>query len=413
MKAVSLPCGVLVLACLAGCSSGKAGSSGSLTPADFVRRDTPRQADPARAAASSAPAIAPDPAAPAPAPKPAPDAAENAEPAPVPGPAVLTPGDLSPYVVDAMVGQVNGQPIYARSVLEPIEAQLTAMGRQLPSDVFRNDARKLIAAKLEQIVFDNLLLGEAERDLEVKEQAGLKQLILNRREELIRKHGQGSPTVADQTLREKTGKGLEQTLIEHRQTVLIQRFLGKKLMPKIQVSRKDVERYYRDHPDEFNRPSTREIRIIRTTKAEDAVSIDESLASGTPFEQVAGSTLNTYNAADKGLMAGTQRGDAVFALKPVNEAMLALKAGEQSRRITVSTDKGQQFWWLRVETFEPARSVTLSDAQFAIDRKLRQQRYQKLTEQYRARVFKEGTYNSIEEMTRLLTDVAASRFAAK
>ena len=71
-------------------------------------------------------------------------------------------GDMPLYTVDAMVGQVNGKPIYASTVFESIFEQLAALGRSLPRAEFRQRAGQLIEARLGQIVTDALILGEAE-----------------------------------------------------------------------------------------------------------------------------------------------------------------------------------------------------------------------------------------------------------
>ncbi len=255
---------------------------------------------------------------------------------------------LGARVVDGMVGQVNGQPIYTSTVFEPIVEQLSALGRGLPSSEFRLRARQLIEARLGQMIADALILGEAEGDLSAQEQAGLQHLLLQQRQELIRFWGQGSVAVAEENLVRQTSRGLDQTLTETRQRMLVQRYMSQKLMPQINVTRKDIERYYSDHADEYNPPPARTLRLIYVQDLEDAQAIDQMLAQGRAFRDVARFEINRYKPSEAGLMSEKAVGQEVFGQAPLNEAMLKLKAGDHSSRIEVDG----KYWWIAVESIE-------------------------------------------------------------
>ncbi|MCE9591100.1 MAG: peptidyl-prolyl cis-trans isomerase [Planctomycetes bacterium] len=312
------------------------------------------------------------------------------------------------YVVDAMVGQVNGRAIYADSALEPIARQLAALGNTQTRSVFRDRARMLILSRIDQIVADALILGEAERDLNQMEQEGLRNILREQREEFLRQFGQGSVAVADETLMEREGRTLDQRMTAEREKILIQRYLRQKLLPKINVTRKDVERYYRDNAKKYNPEPGRTIRIIRVSSTAAADRVDKHLAEGKPFTEVASMRDNTYQREQGGLMASNIVGDNPFGPEPLNVALKTLSAGQHSQRIKIGSD----YWWLLLESVETGKQQTLTQAQLEIEDILRRQRFQVLSARYRQRLFAEGTYNPIEQMADALLQVALTRYAA-
>ena len=307
-----------------------------------------------------------------------------------------------------MVGQVNGKPIYANTVFEPIVEQLAALGRSLPPREFQARAHQLIQGRLSQIIADALLLGEAENGLTAQEHAGLRNILKQQREELIRFWGKGSVAVAEENLVRQTSRSLDDTLTETRQRMLVQRYLQQKLLPKIHVRRKDVERYYTEHINEYQPPVSRTLRLIYVKSNQDADQIDRLLSEGTPFGQAASSPLNQYRPDAGGLMSEQAVGDQVFSQAPLNEAMRMLQPGEHSQRIETEG----RYWWVAVESIERPEGRSQTEAQLEIEDLLRRQQFQQLTQRYRQDLFKTGSYNSIETMGQALLEIAMSRFAA-
>lgn len=365
---------------------------------------------PAPGAAASTPAPPTTPAEPAPPPPPdASDAAIEREIARLPKPTIVASAAPSAagYTVDAMVGQVNGRALYTQSVFEPIHEQLAALGRTLPRATFRVRAKELINKRLDEIVTDALILGEAERDLSEMEKYGLQRLLKEEREELLRKWGSGSEFVANQNLIEKTGKTLDQKVEERRAVLLVQRYMRAKLFPKINVTRKDIERYYFEHEKEFNPPPGRVVRVIRATDNAAADRVEAALAQGTPFQEVAASKNNAFRARDAGLMPEASTGDEVFTVAELNDALKKLAAGKHSQRVRAGNDS----WWVMVESITTGKTRTLRDVQLDIEELLKRQRYQYLSSRYRQKLFTEGSYNPLEEMGASLLQVAMSRYA--
>jgi len=310
-----------------------------------------------------------------------------------------------PYSVDGMVGQVNGRAIYTSEVLEPIEEQLATLGRELPADTFRNRAASLIAARLGAMVTDALIYGEAQRDLSDNERKGLVAATQNQRETILREHGQGSPALAEANLIQKTGLNLNQTLEQWRQTAVIQRYIHQKIRPKVNVTRKDVRRYYQEHLDQFSPPQTRTLRVIQTTSAQDTLAIQEMLDAGSPFTEVASDPRNVFRPETGGLMSD-MAGDQLFADEKCNEVTLGLEAGSSAGPMTV----GEKQWFVYVEKINQPLGRSLMDVQVQIHQLLYEQQFREYSERYRLQLFDEGSYNSIEQMTISLLQIAMDRY---
>ncbi|NJL31566.1 MAG: hypothetical protein HC898_08015 [Phycisphaerales bacterium] len=322
-------------------------------------------------------------------------------------PAPQAQGPVRTLAIDGMIGQVSGQAIYANRVLEPLHEQFTRLGQTLSPKAFRQEAAKPIQAMLEEIVFNHLILGEAERDLSEEEQMGLTIMLRQQREQLVRKYGAGSRNVADETLRQREGKSLDQKLQEYRQQLLIQRYMQLKLFPRINIARKDIERYYNDNLDEFQPKPTRQVRLIRAASPAAGDAIGQALAQGTGFAEVARSLHNDYRREQSGLFAEKVAGDEIFGINELNDAVLKLKAGEHSEQIKVDS----AMYWVMVETLEQGQAVSLREAQTQIEERLRRQRFQQLLASYRNSLFARGSYHSIPQMAEALLEIAVNRYA--
>src|SRR5690606_8245681 len=145
------------------------------------------------------------------------------------------------------------------------------------------------------------ILSEAERDLTEAERSGLRVMISRKREDLMRQWGQGSLALTEARLRDQTGKTLDQTLEAVRQQQLVRRYLIQKLLPLINVTRRDVEQYYRENSDTYQPPRKRTVRLIRVGRPADAEAIAAALNAGQAFKDVASSPPNAYRPEEGGL----------------------------------------------------------------------------------------------------------------
>ena len=188
----------LLAACSAATVAGCAAGPREVRPRDFAGAAVqPTPPVPVHALTIDA-----EPGVPAPAPVAVrldePDPAAPGPPAPVAAPAPPGLGGTAgePRVLDALVGQINGQPVYADDLLADLDAQLAALGGRLEPGVFEQRAAELIDSTLRERLVNALILGEAERALTENQRAGVRYLVAERREDLLRTYGRGSLAVA-------------------------------------------------------------------------------------------------------------------------------------------------------------------------------------------------------------------------
>lgn len=310
------------------------------------------------------------------------------------------------YTIEALVGQVNGRPVYAGRILDPIDEQLKALVRTQPPQQFVRKARDLIASRVDQVVFDQLILGEAERMLTDRQRDSLRYTLKEQRAELVRKHGRGSDQIADKVLLDTTGKDLVQTLREERERLLVQNYTAQQIVPKIDVTRSDIERFYQQNLEQYQPAAQRKIHMI-VADAEHVPVVTQRLAAGEPFLTVAADAqLNTYRPAQGGLFAEKATGSKIFENAGLNEATLALSAGQHTQGLPLE----DHTVWVYVERIEQSTARSLQEVQAEIERHLRGQQLQVLTMQYRRRLLKEGSFTPQDQMINAVMDVALSRY---
>ena len=310
------------------------------------------------------------------------------------------------YPIAGMVGQVNGQPIHAAQVFQPIADELASLGRRVSRRQFREQASSLIERRLYEIVTNALVLGEAERDLSDNERRNLRRMMQAQREEMLRLHGRGSRAVAEATLLEITGKSLDQNLEEFRQEIVIRRYMHQKLTPRIHVSRREIQRYYQDNHDTFNPPGSRTLQVMRIANQRDAQRVSQQLEQGEAFHELAASDLNRFMSATAGVIQQVD-GEQVFSHSRLNEAADQLDEGEYVGPIEIDND----YWFVRVQSVDRPEARPLQEVQLEIRRQLIRRQEQRLTEAYYQQVFEQGSYTDISNMANMLLDIAMSRWA--
>lgn len=309
-----------------------------------------------------------------------------------------------PTVVDGMVGQINGRAIYADDILGGLEEQLRTLGQRKPTSVFRQQAREQINGLIRGRLINALILGEAERSLTENEWNGVRFMQAKKREELLRLHGQGSLARTEKVLREETGLGLDATLSEYRDGLITETYIRRNINAKINVSRRDIERYYAEHPEEFNPRPRRDVVVIRVADPAAADDVADRLAGGQSFSTVAADPENAMAAAPvmRGLI-----GDKPFGRPEVDAALSGLSVGKWAGPIAV----GSEFWFVFLDDEVRPEAVSMIDAQAKIERALQQQQFIQLRKKFIDRLLREGSFTQPEKMVAALVDIAVNRYA--
>ncbi len=312
-----------------------------------------------------------------------------------------------PLSVDGMVGQINGLPVFADDVLADLEPALLALGQRESERGFRAAARPQIDEMLRGQLVGALILAEAERALTDNEWNGVRFLVNKKRQELLRQHGQGSIAVTERSLRELTGRSLEETLDRHREAIVTRTYIDRNLRARVNVSRRDIERYYREHPEQFDPPATRDLRLIVADNADHAAQVKSALRGGQPFDEVASGPFNQL--AGGGTMTGIA-GDEPFGRPVVDEVVAVLDEGQW--RGPLDTGDGR-FWFVQAQRVERGETLTFEQAQGIIERALQEQQFAMLTDQFRKDLLEAGNYTRPEQMVNALLEIAVNRYAQR
>ncbi|MEM9021251.1 MAG: peptidyl-prolyl cis-trans isomerase [Planctomycetota bacterium] len=312
--------------------------------------------------------------------------------------------------VDAMVGHINGEAVYADQIFDiNLVAQLESFGRRFDREEFRQNAVRIIRDRLNGIIINKLILGEAELNLKETQRRGIEARIQAEREELLRFYGQGSVAKAKAEFLKERGKQLDQHLVDFREELVIGSYVRSKVMPKIVVNQRDVERYYADNIEKYQQPDQRVVRLIIAVDNEAGDRIYSALGKGQPFDKLAENPeLNRYNPGQAGSYQSGKAipGDKVINKVSVNEALLLLDSGEYAGPIV----EAGRTYFVQVVELTPGVQIDLADAQIKIEAILRSTQFERQALRFRMDLLKRGSYSDPNEMGQKLLDIAFARY---
>lgn len=310
-----------------------------------------------------------------------------------------------PVPVEAMVGQIAGRPIFAHRVLEGLEPELESLGRRLPAADFRQRAFELIYGRVREDIQNALISDAAARDLAPQQLLGLDFYIASQREELLRRFGRGSLALAERNLLDQTGLTLDQTLREIRIETMINIYLERNLKPLVNVSRRDIERYYRDNYDTFNPPTKRRVGLIYAADDADAAWFRQQLDDGKRFAELAADARNAYRGKAATLPL---EGDSMFGGN-IDPTLQGLGVGAWAGPLP---HRGQQ-WFVHVAELEEPPRRTLFDAQVDIERELRFRQDFELRDELGRKLRADASgIDDERQMAEAVLEIAVARYAS-
>lgn len=312
--------------------------------------------------------------------------------------------------IDAMVGHINGEAVYADQIFDiNLIAQLESFGRRFDGNQFQTHAGNAIQDRLQGIIINKLILGEAELNLQEAQRRRIEARIQAEREEMLRFYGQGSLAKAKADFKKERGKELEAYLVDFREELIVGSYIRSKVTPKIVVNQRDVERYYDDNIQRYHQPTQRVIRLMIAVDADASAQIQTRLDKGEAFEQVAGdSNVNQYNPTHAGAYRAGDAipGDKPTNQEPINAAILPLQSGEYAGPIVV----GDKTFFVEVVKRTEGVKVELADAQIQIEQTLRSLQFEKHALRFRLDLLKRGSYSDPGQMGSKLLDIASARY---
>jgi hypothetical protein len=341
------------------------------------------------------------------------------QPNPVPVPASES------LVLDSLVGQINGNPVYASKFFRDtnLDASLAGKVNKLKNDAkWKVEAREDIRRALLDKVRDELVLAEARASLTPDQKKGLFYFIAQLRDDLISGAG-GSEATVDESLREREGKGLDEKVKEDLDTKLVQREIYQRVASKINVSWKDVQLEYERRADEFNPPPKAILRMIwlPADKSELIEQFTTQIAAAGSttgeFKKVAETDGNLFNSGQGGLAERVFKKDQYssgdfFPAKELNEAARQLSVGGTIGPIqTVGANPNlKRVAWIHLDSIDTPPPKTLYDVQLSLTRELREKRFKEESQKYLEKILNQGSFSDVKDMTDKLVAIATDRF---
>jgi hypothetical protein len=327
----------------------------------------------------------------------------TATPVPAPRPEPVAPEGLA--LIEAKVGDINGKPIYVTSFFEPIEARLLAEAQRLRLAGWRNEALKIIDERLTGVMMDELLRAEALAALSVQQRQGLRAFLNNFRKDIL------TENLGSAQLAAKRGQSVDAAMREKEIETLVGISLFQEVNKRVHVSWRDIQQRYEQRYEDFNPPPTAVFRLLRvpTEETDSVEAIRSQIANGDPFETIASESWNTFQAADGGLFRAAFEGafeeGEFFGSDLLNEQARGLSPGEMSEPFELS----RFTCWLKLEAVE-RESVSLYDAQLAINVQLNQERREQARNEYFQQLFERARVGNREELLRRLMTIAEERY---
>ncbi len=167
-----------------------------------------------------------------------------------------------PLTTSALLGSVNGKPLFVQDVLAPLDAplrRLAANARTLTE--FREGARQLITSQLLQLERDIFIESAAENAMTEKEKEVIPILTRQQEMKLRTEHG-GSVTAADKNLRAQ-GSSYQKAVADIRRSLIIRLYMDKNIMPRVVVTREMVLAAYQRDPKAWQEEPMVELYSMR------------------------------------------------------------------------------------------------------------------------------------------------------
>ncbi|HVU63869.1 MAG TPA: peptidylprolyl isomerase [Phycisphaerales bacterium] len=341
-----------------------------------------------------------------------------------PTPDATAPARGSAATVDAVVGQINGRPVFVSEILEPLDGKLRAVARDAKDDeeAWQHGALETIGSELHRMIEEELVLSEARASLTPEQKAGLFR-FLQRIEGNLVSSQRGSEVAADEQFREQNGRGLRQEAENIKDKALIENELANKVRPRVVVPWRDVKNEYERRVDKYNPPAKYTFRMVYTDASNSSAlsQIQEALNAGKSFVELAKMSANDFNRLEGGVMTrecADAQSDCTFSPVPeINAALQSLGVGQTLGPILYAPSKDrpdeERVAWVYLEKIDRPKGETLYEAQLGIEAELKIERSNAEYKRYEKQLFSRGNVSNEEGMLEKLFTIATSRYAPR
>jgi hypothetical protein len=320
------------------------------------------------------------------------------------------PGDR--IIVNSLVGQINGRPIYADEFFAPINDKLLADRQQMrgnPVEFVKNLDFE-VSSHLNNLIMNELLIADAYATLKPEQKQGLFGLLGQIQEEAIAGSGGGVRHDAEALWQSGEGITLDQLQDLRKNQLLMGNLLRSRIEPRVVVAWRDIELEYQHHLAEFNPPQTITIGSIRLDNKDETATIAEvkrRFADGATFAAVV-EHLQLPNGG-KFMSFPSKSPDPADITDLLPEFKVRL-AGFKIGQWTEAFEFEGNTYWLAVLDVDQPPGRSIYDVQIEIERALRDVREQKEINRYVAKLRQRWVSDDLEAMRRRIIEIARERY---
>jgi len=344
-----------------------------------------------------------------------------------------------PMAINALLGAINGRPLFVDDVIRPIDADLQRIARVAQTaSGFRTQAREAIQKQIKQQVGDILIIKAAQDSLEEEDQKRVEMFMNKTRNDLLSKNG-GSTALTDEYYRAR-GSSFEKELSDLRRRATVDLFLRRTLYPRITITRKMLLDAYNASLAKFTQepkvdlytitlplarylprdadgkapenPTPAQWAAARGVALERAKALIAEIKQAPPekFAQMVEDNSVDPKRHSGGRWKDTRRGDLLS--KQVEDIAFALPPHTFAPPLVINEDNPTEgaVMIIKVEEVEYGRVVPFIDAQKTLETELREKQYSALSRDYYNKLFEKASIEAVESMLDTATNVAVTRY---
>jgi hypothetical protein len=352
-----------------------------------------------------------------------------------------------PVTIEALVGQVNGRPVYANAVLAPISDQLQADAKKMSRSKFSEATRRLLyyeaegmgttirGGRMYELVITDLLLSEALGNMSKEQSYGVFAMLGQMRQNLASSQG-GSQVQMRQEIEEQTGISTEEFLVMQRDQILIDALQRQKIWPKVNVTWRDIQREFEKLSSNQSVPMAemdasrvqeilRNMQIgtplkditaakgsitlgkIRLAKDDERIQqVNDALANGLPFKEVALMVEERNNGVWDSFVLDSDGIAGISIADAFKEKLLSVETGD----VVPAFEFGSGVFWITVLEIKEPVSLYNRSIQIALRNVLRWMQFNKEKSRFVDSLWGEGSLEEVKTMADRVTNIAIRRF---
>ncbi len=347
--------------------------------------------------------------------------------------------------VAALLGTVNGKPLFVHDILGPIASQLKQEAAQSRTrSFFIQQAARTVSNEL-QVKIDNLLmLQSAKHQLSKDDLKRAEVYVAMKKAKLVAQY-MGSDGVADRQLRLQ-GSSLAQKLKQYRDDFIVRFYMSAQLAPHLVVTRRQMWKYYQKHIAAYTTHGQVDLYTItypvirkwprdpadptgakpisHPTAAEIIESQNESLAycralearirKGANFAFLAEDNSIDGQAQNGGHWGMVRRGE--LSNSTIAKVAFSLQSGQMAPPLLITHKKHPRkdvVEIIRVKQVQRHAVVSFGKAQIVIEKTLRHRAFRRAMATYYKRMYDAASLQARENMVVTATDVASALYFHK